>query len=157
MKDMKSPCQQSAPYAFPASLALFEHLSSIDVPPGSLNDDLTVREVVTEAIKRSGKSREQIAEEMSRTLGVPVSARMITAYTSESKELHRWPGAWDRSFCMAVQDNRLLFCLVELAGFRVIDSTEVDLLELGRETLRQERASEKAALLRKRLQGVELE
>jgi hypothetical protein len=138
------------------SLPLFAKNSSIDVLPGSLNDDSLVREVVTASIKRSGKSREQIAEEMTRTLGLPVTARMITSFTSESKELHRWPGAWDRSFCAAVNDNRLLFCLVELAGFRVIDSTESKLLELGREFLRQKRASENVQLIEAGLRGIEL-
>jgi hypothetical protein len=137
-------------------LPLFPKNSSVDILPGSLNDDSLVRETITEAIKRSGKSREQIADEMTRTLGLPVTARMITAFTSESKEMHRWPGAWDRAFCSAVNDNRLLFCLVEKAGFRVINEAEVDLLELGREFLRQKRASENVALLEKRLQGFEL-
>jgi hypothetical protein len=147
---------QSAAILSPVSLPLFQEDSSINVPPGGLNDDLLVREVITESIKRSGKSREQIAEEMTRTLGIPVTARMITSFTSESKELHRWPGAWDRSFCMAVSDTRLLFCCVELAGFRVIDATEAELLDLGREYLRQKRSSEKVALLERRLQGVDL-
>lgn len=138
------------------SPTLFEKKSSINVPPGSLNDDLLVREVITESIKRSGKTREQIAEEMTRTLGITVTARMITSFTSETKELHRWPGAWDRAFCLAVNNNRLLFCLVELAGYRVIDETEVELLDLGKEFLRQKRAADKVALLEKRLAGVDL-
>ncbi len=137
-------------------MPLFGLASSNDVPPGSMNDDALVREIITDAVKRSGKSREQIAEEMARTLGLTVTARMITAFTSESKQLHRWPGAWDRSFCVAVNDVRLLFCRVELAGYKVIDATEFELLELGREYLRQKRASEKVALLEKRLQGFDL-
>jgi len=115
-----------------------------------------VRETITDSIKRSGKSREQIADEMTRTLGLQVTSRMITSFTSESKELHRWPGAWDRAFCAAVNDNRLLFCLVEKAGFRVINEAEVDLLELGREYLKQKRANDQVALLERRLQGFDL-
>jgi hypothetical protein len=121
-----------------------------------LNDDSLVRETITDAIKLSGKSREQIADEMTRTLGLPVTARMISSYTAESKELHRWPGAWDRSFCAAVNDNRLLFCLVEKAGFRVINEAEMDLLELGREYLKQERANDQVALLKQKLRGFDL-
>lgn len=135
---------------------MFEQNSSSNVADGSLNDDLLVREVVTAAIKRSDKSREQIAEEMSRTLGVRVTARMLTSFTSESKELHRWPGAWDRAFCHAVKDTQLLVCRVERAGFWVIEKDEYDLLALGREYLRQKRASEKVALLERQLAGLEL-
>jgi serine/threonine protein phosphatase PrpC len=150
-----SPLQSAAPV--PAqSLPLFAENSSIDIVPGTLNDDSLVREVITDAIKRSVKSREQIAEEMSRTLGVTVTARMITSFTSESKELHRWPGAWDRAFCVAVGDTRLLFCRVEAAGYLVIDKTGVALLELGAEYLKQKRASERVLLLEAGLRGVDL-
>lgn len=152
----KGSLNQSRPDVPSESLALFDEKSGSQPTPGSLNDDLLVRQVITDSIKKSGKSREQIADEMSRTLAIPVSARMISSYTAESKELHRWPGAWDRSFCAATGDNRLLFCLVELAGFHVINDSEADLLSLGREYLRQKRAAEKAALLEKRLQGMDL-
>ena len=147
---------ESAGNAPKASLPLFAESFSTDILPGSLNDDSLVREVITDSIKRSEKSREQIADEMSRTLGVQVTARMISSFTAESKELHRWPGAWDRSFAAATGDTRLLFCRVEKAGYQVIDSTEADLLEYGRETLRQKHAAEKAALLERRLQGIDL-
>ncbi len=138
------------------SMALFPENSGNHAVPGSLNDDLMVREVITNAIKRSTKSREEIAEEMSRLLAVSVTERMITAFTSESKELHRWPGAWDRAFCAAVGDDSLLKCRVEAAGYKVIDSIEADLLDLGREMLRQKRAAENAAMLERRLAGVVL-
>lgn len=156
MKGKKSSPPQSAPPVASESLPLFPKNSSVDIIPGSLNDDLLVRETITESIKLSGKSREQIADEMTRTLGLQVTARMISSFTAESKELHRWPGAWDRAFCSAVNDNRLLFCLVEKAGFRVIDEAEGDLLELGREYLKQKRANDQVALLEKRLQGFRL-
>lgn len=142
----------NAPFS---SLPLFQKTCAIDLPIGSLNDESMVRAVVTDAIKRSGKSREQIAEEMSRLLAIAVTARMVTAFTSESKELHRWPGAWDRAFCAAVNDTRLLFCRVELAGFHVITAAEAELLDLGREYLRQKRASERMAMIEAGLRGVE--
>ena len=156
MMKEKTSCTKSEANVPVSSLPLFSQNSSIDIPPGSLNDDLLVRGTITESIKRSSKSRQQVADEMSKYLGIPVTARMITSFTTQTKELHRWPGAWDRAFCVAVNDMRLLFCRVELAGFQVIDAVESDLLELGRETLRQKRAAEKAALLERRLQGAEL-
>jgi hypothetical protein len=142
--------------AAPQSLPLFQKNSPIDVVPGSLNDDLLVREVIGNAIKQTEKTRKQIAEEMSRSLAVAVTARMITAFTSESKELHRWPGAWDRAFCAAVDDDSLLKCRVEAAGYHVINESEAELLALGREYLRQKRAGDQVALLERRLAGVEI-
>jgi hypothetical protein len=138
------------------SLPLFEQNSSIVQAAGSLNDDSMVRSIITDAIKRCGKSREQVADEMQNLLAIPVTARMITSFTSESKELHRWPGAWDRAFCAATGDFRLLRCRVEAAGFHVITKAEAELLELGRQFLLQKRSAEQVAVLEKRLAGVQL-
>lgn len=121
---------------------------------GSMNDDLMVRAVVTASIKRSGKSREQIADEMQALLGIPVTARMITSFTAESKELHRWPGAWDRAFCKATDDDALLRCRAEAAGYRLIKGEEIQLLELGRQYLRRRRADEEATEIERKLAGV---
>jgi hypothetical protein len=112
-----------------------------------------VRSVLTASIKRSGKSREMIGDEMSASLGIAVTARMITAFTSESKELHRWPGAWDRAFCRAVDDNALLLCRAEAAGFKFISPEEEKLLNLGREYLRRKRAEKALASLEQELEG----
>ena len=139
-----------------SSLPLFQQRFSSEVIPGSLNDDLMVREIVTDAIKRSNKSREQIAEDMSRLLAIPVTARMISSFTAESKELHRWPGAWDRAFCAAVGDDTSLKCRVEAAGYKLISGEEIQLLELGRQYLRRKRANEEAEMLERRLAGVAL-
>jgi hypothetical protein len=152
----KQPCTKFEAREPFASLPLFEQNSASAALPGSLNDDALVRSVLVSAIKRSGKSREQIADDMGRLLGVLVTARMLACFTAESKELHRWPGAWDRAFCAAVNDNRLLFCCVEAAGFRVITNEEAGLLELGRQYLIQKRSEQSIVLLERRLAGADL-
>jgi hypothetical protein len=136
-----------------ASLAICNGNSANHVVPGSLNDDLLVREAITVSIKRSGKSREQIADEMSRTLAIAVTARMISSFTAESKELHRWPGAWDRAFCAAVNDDTVLKCRAEAAGYQLIKDEEIHLLELGREYLQQKHAAERIHHIEKLLAG----
>jgi hypothetical protein len=135
------------------SLPLFEERTSI---LGGLNDDSLVRETICDSIKRSGKSREQIADDMSALLGLRVTARMITSFTAESKELHRWPAAWDRAFCTATGDDRLLRCCAEAAGLKVIGQQEVALMELGRQYLLRKRADEAIGELERRLAGVTL-
>ena len=137
-------------------MPIFRESFSTKPPQGSLNDELLVREIITRSIKQCSKSREVIAEEMSSSLDLAVTARMISSFTSKSKELHRWPGAWDRAFCAAVGSNDLLFCRVQRAGFKVIDQGEADLLELGREYLRQKQAAENIALLEQKLRGGKL-
>jgi hypothetical protein len=120
---------------------------------GGINDDLLVRDVITDAIKRSGKSRQQVADEMSALLGTEVTDRMLNSFTASSREQHRWPGAWDRAFCMAAGDDRLLTCRVELAGYKVIRGDEVHLLELGRQYLLRKRSEAELADLERRLEG----
>jgi len=93
---------------------------------------------------------------MTRLLGVRVTERSLTAFTSESKELHRWPGAWDRAFCVAVGNDDLLKCRVEAAGYKPIRDEEIQLLELGRQYLRRKRANEEAEMLERRLAGADL-
>jgi len=154
---MKSSSLSQSPRKVPqGSLPLFQGTSSAQWQLGSLNDDLLVRSTVTDAIKRSGKSREQIADLMAALLGIAVTARMIAAFTAESKELHRWPGAWDRAFCAATNDDRLLKCRIELAGYRVITETEAELLEVGRQYLIHKRSEQQIDLLERQLAGVDL-
>jgi hypothetical protein len=81
---------------------------------------------------------------------------MIASFTAESKELHRWPGAWDRAFCAATGDERLLKCRIELAGYIIITATEAELLEVGRQYLIHKRSEQSIRLLERQLQGVEL-
>jgi hypothetical protein len=156
MRGIGSSHFQSPPRASRESLPLFDERFSSNHLPGSFNDDSLVRGIITDTIKRCGKSREEIAEQMEALLAVQITARMIASFTAESKELHRWPGAWDRAFCKVTGDFRLLRCRVELAGYHVIDGAEADLLELGREFLRQKRASERVSFLESRLVGVEI-
>ncbi len=121
-----------------------------------MNDASVVRSALVEAIRVCGKSRELLADEMTSLTGTQVTARRINAFTAESREDYRFPMELARAFCVATHDFTLLRRIAEMAGFRLIDATEADLLELGREMLRQERATEKAALLKKRLQGLDI-
>ena len=64
--------------------------------------------------------------------------------------------AWQCAFCRAVGSDLLLNAVVEAGGYKIIRNEEIQLLELGREFLRQKRASETISMLEKRLQGVDL-
>lgn len=161
---MNSSRPQSRPAASRTSLEELQSIRStnpqtnlFEMPiPGSMNDELMVRSVLTASIKQSGKSREQIADEMSDLLGIAVTARMITAFTAESKELHRWPGAWDRAFCYATGDKRLLLCRIEADGLKVITSAEEKLLDLGRQYLRRKQAEKTISAIEQEFEGVQL-
>lgn len=87
--------------------------------------------LVTEVIRNSSRSRAQVADEMSRLLGISVTERMLDCYTAESKEKHRFPAAFVPAFCRATADFRLLYLLAERLGFAVIEAWQVPVLELG--------------------------
>ena|ERR1039457_1439761 len=127
-----------------------------DVVPGSLNDASVVRAALVDAIRKCGKSRETLAEEMSHLTGTEVTVRRLNAFTAESREDYRFPAELARAFCTATGSYALLRNQIEMAGFRVVTETEFELLRLGREYLRQKRANENVALIEKRLAGVEL-
>jgi len=125
------------------------------IAPGSLDDDGLVRNAIAVTLKRSTLSREQIAEAMSLILGQRVTEKMLNSYSAPSMQANRFPAAWQRAFCRAADDDLLLRCCAELAGFRLLTPEEADLLELGREYLQHERAAQKVAAIKARL-GVEL-
>jgi hypothetical protein len=59
--------------------------------PGSLNIKFPVIASLTSALRHSGKSREQIADEMTVYLGEEITVHMINAWVCQSKENHRFP------------------------------------------------------------------
>jgi hypothetical protein len=93
---------------------------------------------------------------MTEMLGVSVTAKMLNNYTSEATRPTRFPAAWDRAFCAAVDDTTLLTCRVFKAGLFVISEEEKGLMELGRQYLIRKRADEEADRLEKRLGGIDL-
>jgi hypothetical protein len=85
--------------------------------------------------------------------GRKVTERMLNGYTAESKEDYLFPAELTRAFCVATGDTRVLHCLAELNGFRVVSSEEAELIELGRAFLKRNEAQETIDLLQKRLHG----
>jgi len=130
--------------------------SASEVQFGCFDDGELVRKVLTDSIRKCKKSRAQLAEEISFLSGRRLTEISLNKFTAESRTDYRWPAELDRAFCHATGDDTLLRCRAELAGYRLITADEIELLELGREYLRQKRANERVQLLEKRLQGVEL-
>jgi serine/threonine protein phosphatase PrpC len=123
------------------------------VLPGSLNDSHMIRAILVDAIRRCGKSREVIAEEMTYLVGREITERQLNGFTAESKEDYKFPAELDRAFCMVVGDTRLLTCRVERAGMHVITDDEKLLLELGRQHLRRNQAAEQIQIIERQLNG----
>lgn len=131
-------------------------LNRESVLPGSLNDSHVIRATLTEVIRTCGKSRAQIANEMSYLVGREVTERMLNGFTAESREDYRWPAELDRAFCAVTGDTRLLTCRVERHGLHVIDDNDLLLLELGRAVHQRNRAGDAIDILQRQLVGREL-
>ncbi|WP_148210158.1 hypothetical protein [Candidatus Korobacter versatilis] len=121
--------------------------------PGSMDDASLVRGILVDAIRKCGKSRPQIADELTELVGRKITERQLNGFTAESREDFRWPSELDRAFCFVTGDDRLLRTRAELAGFRVITVAEYDLLELGRQYLIRKRADAVVSRLEGALSG----
>lgn len=111
-----------------------------EVIAGSVSDAALVRALAVEAIRRSGKSRAQIADDMTYLTGVEVTERQLNGYTAESREDWRFPLELERAFCHATGDYSLMVARIELAGFTVIAGEDIAALDLGRKYLARKRA-----------------
>lgn len=134
-------------------MATKNHINDL---PGSCDDDALVRGLITDGIKKSQKSREQIAEDMSALTGQRVTLRILNAFTAEAAERHRFPIAWARAFCVAVNDWLLLKFIAERAGCELIDSKESQVLEIGRAYLARRKADSRIGDLERQLTEGEL-
>lgn len=124
--------------------------------PAGMNQDSVVRALLTDAIKKSPKKRQQIAEELTVALGVRITEAMLNAYTSATHDRYRWPLAWTCAFSKITGDTRLVTALGECLGLMVCDEQERLLLELGRQYLQQKQATDRISDLEKKLKGQEL-
>lgn len=104
--------------------------------PGGANDDALTRGLLVDAIKRSGKSREEIAGCMSFLLATKITADMLNKFTGENT----FPFAWTRAFCTATCDWRLIQQVAEQAGFLLLAKNDADLVSLGELAVQQQRA-----------------
>jgi hypothetical protein len=63
------------------------------------NRDRALRELISDAIRRSPKKRTQIAEELTALLGIRVTEHMLNDFTSDSKKGVRFPLLFCEALC----------------------------------------------------------
>jgi hypothetical protein len=107
--------------------------------PGALDIDSAVRGILVDAIRRSKKSREQIAEDMTYLVARSVTKTMLDCWTSETKE-HQIPVRHLPAFCQSTGDNRALRLLADRAGMVLITPAEAQLIEVARRLEAKRRA-----------------
>lgn len=102
-------------------------------------------------MKRCGKSRAQIADEISFLVGTEVTERRLNNFSADSREDYLWPASLDRAFALVTGDDRILKCRIEAAGYKVISGAELHLLELGRQYLQRKRSEAEMVEIERRL------
>lgn len=70
--------------------------------------DIKLRRAITSAIYASGKSREQIAQEISANLGFCVHLDTLNSWTADSKRDRRIPAAVIPALCAVLRDGSIL-------------------------------------------------
>jgi hypothetical protein len=85
--------------------AIREEMAAQTAPvPGSLNIHAQTIAALSYALRHAGKSREQIADEMTLYTGDHITVHMINAWVCQSKENHRFPMEYFPAFRKATND-----------------------------------------------------
>lgn len=109
-----------------------------------------IARALSQAMSQSGKSREQIAMDMSEFLGAEITKNMLDAYASPSRDEHRIPIDRFIALIFATEGFGLLGFMAEQFGFVVVPEKYSALIELHLIDEQMERQSQrKAALLGK--------
>lgn len=94
-----------------------------DIAVSQNTDDASMRQLMTDIIRRCPKKREQIAEELSCLVRHRITVNMLNAFTSDSNKWSRFPAVWLKAFSEVVGDDRL--------ERYVISKRNRDVLEFG--------------------------
>jgi len=120
---------------------------------GSLRVKEAVQEALSEAIRRSGLSREYIAQELSRLTGDDFSVHALNNWTAESKDDRRMPLEAAGAMAVILQDKSILEAALGSSGHLVLSPKERPIFELGRITVEKKRRSKKERDLWEQLDG----
>lgn len=146
--------KKSIDMATAGQMSLFEALvrkemtvQSTAPAPGSLNIKAQVLAALSAALRHAGKSREQIADEMSIYTGEEITVHQINAWVCQSKENHRFPLEYLPAFRKATDSLEALNVTSRACGaftLRGPDALRADIRKLDEK--RQAKKEEEKAL-----------
>lgn len=101
---------------------------------GTTEPERAVRRILSDAIRRSSKNRQQIAEAMANELGRPITASMLGDFTRNSnlRRNVRFPAAWVPAFCRAAGSDGLQRYLLSEELLAALELGEWDMRHLKR-------------------------
>lgn len=128
---------------------LFEIPRPVNPQPASLDHARELRHLLSDALKKTIKSRFEVASRMSELTGHDISKAMLDAWTAESREAWRFPFEYATAFEIACGT----YCLTEFQarkrGCKVYAGDEVRQAEIGRIESQMEELSTKLKALKK--------
>lgn len=135
-------------------LALWFEIPTAPEPAtGSLDFATELRHTISEAIARSGKTRHDIAAEMSRLTGAEITKSMLDAWTAESRAPWRFPFEYSAAFEVATGCYCLVDLLTRKRGCKAYYGREALEMELGRIGKQELELKDKRAQLTRMLKG----
>ncbi len=120
---------------------------------GSLDYAQELRHILSDALKKSPKSRYQVAAEMSELSGQEITKAQLDAWTAESKTPWRFPFEYAAAFEAACATTALQELLGRKRGSRILIGEDVLLAELGRLEKQETEIALRKRLLKNRLKG----
>ena len=127
-------------------------LCATEPAPGSFNMTAEIRHSISEAIRKSGLKRWEIAGRMSELLGAEVTESMLNAWSAESREDRRFPAEYLAAFCHVTGDLTLLHRIASRLNCHVFETEQAVLAELGRIRWQREQLAERERAVRRYLE-----
>lgn len=115
---------------------------------GSRNIKVEVCAAASRMIRESGKSRAQVADEMSHLAGEDITVSMLDGFTAPTRD-NRFPAEFVSIFCEATGGDALAELVMPTTKV-LIDRDEADLLDLGQAVRLKKAAAERERKILKR-------
>jgi len=117
----------------PVDFGYIERLRE-EIHPNDINllSGIRVKRIITESIKKSHLSRIQVADRMSKFLGIEITLAKLDAWCAESKHNHRFPLEFLPAFVKAIENWDLVIELCRMVGGNFVKGEGLLYTELGK-------------------------
>ncbi len=106
---------------------------TLPLPFGKYDHKNQLIGLLGDVVRKSGLSREQIAPEMSRLSGHPVTLNMLNNYLAggKDKEPYNFPAHLLAAFCIVCNDFEPLFFMNRACGMEAVSEETLEFAQLG--------------------------
>ncbi|MFZ4540074.1 hypothetical protein, partial [Propionivibrio sp.] len=116
----------------PMTLDLFEVPVPRNPTPGALAVGPSLRQLLSDLMKDSPRSRVDIAAHMSELTGHDISKHQLDSWTADSREGWRFPLEYLPAFEVALASHALIAWLADLRGCKVLVGKDALDAEIGK-------------------------